>query len=131
MTRTWLRAVIVSCTSAMAISSINAMNAEFAVNSILQYSSFQHSPRPRIRGKLVRRSPSTIAPTAQVGLASEARSTAGTSAKSEGRRRGRERRSSPHTNHLPPLTSHLLIPQSYEPENLYRQHILRTIRGQD
>jgi hypothetical protein len=40
---------------------------------------------PPFRGRLVRRSPSSIAPTAQVGLASEARSTAGTLAKSEGR----------------------------------------------
>jgi hypothetical protein len=53
--------------------------------------SLQHSitPRGRIRGQLVRRSPSSVLSTAQVGLAGEARSTTRTWAKSEGRRRGR------------------------------------------
>jgi hypothetical protein len=55
--------------------------------AILQYSI---TPLARIRGQLVRRSPSFVLSTAQVGLASEGRSTTGTRAKSEGRRRGRE-----------------------------------------
>jgi len=41
--------------------------------------------RARHRLELVRQNPSSIAPTAQVGLANEARSTAGTLAKSKGR----------------------------------------------
>src|SRR5262249_44167904 len=45
----------------------------------------------RIRGQPVRRSPSSIVPTARIGLASEARSKNMTLAKSEGRRRVRER----------------------------------------
>jgi len=55
---------------------------------ILQYSSI---PRSRIRRQLVRRSRSSVSSTAQVGLASEARSTPGTWAKSEGRERGGHR----------------------------------------
>ena len=56
--------------------------------AVTQYPS---TPRCRIRGQPVRRSPSSMLPTAQVGLASEARSTARTLAKSEGRRRERVR----------------------------------------
>jgi hypothetical protein len=54
-------------------------------------SQYSNTPRHRNREQPVRRSPSSIAPTAQIGLASEARSTTGTLAKSEGRRRGRVR----------------------------------------
>ncbi len=47
------------------------------------------TPLARIRGQLVRRSPSSVLSTAHVGLPSEARSTTKTWAKSEGRGRGR------------------------------------------
>jgi hypothetical protein len=52
-----------------------------------------NTPGCWIRGQPVRRSRSSMVPTAQVGLASEARSTTKTLAKSEGRRRVRERSS--------------------------------------
>ena len=49
-----------------------------------------HSTR-RLREPPVRRSPCSMVPTAQIGFASEARSTTRTLAKSEGRQRGRVR----------------------------------------
>jgi hypothetical protein len=53
---------------------------------------YSTTPRSRIRGQPVRRSRSSVSSTAQVGLASEARFTTETWAKSEGRRGRRERR---------------------------------------
>ena len=74
--------------------------ARSAIQTQRRTPSLHHSitPHARIRGQPVRRSFRFML---KVGLASEARSTAGASAKAEGRRRGRERTLHPKLNQEP------------------------------